>query len=413
MLKEHFYKDAQNNSSGPLEGVKVLEATIEAAGPYAGMVLADLGSENIKVEMPGVGDPSRAYLPFVNGAEHLEAGTWYLCPNRNKKGITINLKAPKGQQLFRALAQKVDIIIQNFKPGTMDKWNIGYEHIKEVKPDIIYVSISGYGQYGPCHHKPSYDVVGQAMGGLMHVTGYADGPPLRVGNAIGDSITGWQAAFGALAALLYRRQTGQGQHVDVSQVDTVLYTSDIGLMAQANANFEVRRVGSGHVSGAPYNAYKCKDDYVLIGISSDSQWTRFCKCMGREDLIKDPRTNTPAQRGVNRELVDQLVADWTIEHTVAEIVEMLDKAQLVAAPILDFKEILEHEHFKEREMLSEVEHPLHGRLVSYGIPTKYSRTPSKVRNAAPLLGQHNKEIFTRWLGLKEEELERLKEEGVI
>jgi len=412
MKKEEFYREALPDSKGPLEGIIVLEATTTMAGPMVGMVLADLGAECIKIDQPGVGDMLRYTSPFI-GPKNIETSTFHLTINRNKKNITLNLKAPEGKEIFKRLAQRADIIIENFKPGTMEKWGLGYRQIKEVKPDIIYVSISGYGQYGPHHHKPSYDAVGQAYGGLMSVTGHPDDPPTRCGFGIADTITGWQGAIGCLAALHYRNMTGRGQHIDVSQVDTMVYATDQGIMATANAGYKWRRMGSQHPGAVPYDAYRCKDGYVFIAIALDSHWARFCQIIGREELIDDPRTAHTPERTQNRDFVNQVVSDWVRGHTVAEVTAICDQAGIVACPIMTLEDIIEDRHLQEREMVVDILHPVVGKTKITGIPIKYSLTPAKHRRPAPLLGQHNQEIYHGWLGISQKELDILREKKVI
>lgn len=413
MKKEEFYKESIPGSVGPLEGIKILEGTHNAAGPIAGMVLADLGAESIKIDQPGIGDIERYIPPFVNSESELDRSILYLTFNRNKKNITLNLRLHEGQEIFKQLAKHVDIVIENYKPGTMNKWGLGYEDIKKVKPDIIYTSLSGFGQFGPNSHRPSYDAVAQAMGGLMNVTGYPDGPPTRAGYGLGDDLAGWQSALASIAALVYRMKTGKGQHVDISQQDTILYCSDFGIMATANANYLWQRMGSTVSVIAPYNTYKCKDDYVFIAVTLDRDWGKLCQIMGREDLIDDPRTKTIDDRVKNLALVDESVNDWTKDRTVAEVVKILDGAQIVVAPILNFHQILEDEHIGEREMVAEVKHPAAGRLKLQGVASKFSLTPAKVRAPAPMLGQHNDEIYGTLLGLSMAKIAELRERGVI
>jgi len=414
MRKEEFYQDALPDSVGPLTGVRVLEATHNAAGPFAGTLLADLGAESIKIDQPVVGDVARRVPPFVESSSPLEASTLYLSINRNKKGITLNLKPEGGKKLFKELVKQVDIVIENYKPGTMEAWGLGYQALIKVKPDIIYTSISGYGQFGPNHKKPSYDAIAQAMGGLMSVTGYPDGPPLRTGYGFGDDLAGWQGAIASIAALYYKRLTGKGQRIDISQQDTIVYCSAWGIMGAVNAGHIWPREGNTVRILAPYNTYKCKDDnYVFIAVVLESHWQKLCRLMGREELINDPKTNSPSARAERGEFVDNIVEEWTMKHTVQEVVEILDKEQIVVAPILDFKQILEDEHIKQREMVVEVEHQAANKLKLYGVATKYSLTPARIRMPAPMLGQHNQEIYKGLLELGDRELLQLAEQGII
>jgi crotonobetainyl-CoA:carnitine CoA-transferase CaiB-like acyl-CoA transferase len=413
MKKEEFYKDAIPNSVGPLEGLKILEATQNFAGPNAGTVLADLGAESIKIDQPGMGDALRHLPPFLNPEYEFETGCQHLSINRNKRNITLSFKHPEGKEIFKQLAAKVDIIIENFKPGTMDGWGLGYQDIKAVKQDIIYVSISGFGQYGPNHKRPSYAPVGTCTGGLVYVTGQSDGPPTRPGFGLGDSLAGWQGAMGALAALYYRNTTGKGQHVDVSQVDTILYLSESGISLAANLNTSWERIGSAHPLAAPCNLYECQDGYVFIGIILDSHWARFCRIMGREDLIDDPRSKSTKERTLNRPFVDEAITYWTKKKNVKDVVNALVEDQLVVAPVYNFFQIIEDEHIRERDMIAEVEHPQAGRMKLYGTAPKFSVAPTAIRRPAPNSGQHNEEIYGQFLGFGREKLAEIKERGVI
>ncbi|MBI2876110.1 MAG: CoA transferase [Candidatus Tectomicrobia bacterium] len=414
MKKEEFYREVVPNSKGPLEGIKILEATNNAAGPFSGMLMVDLGAESIKCDLPGRGDASRYLPPLVPGIPMGESSPLHLTINRNMKNITLDFRTPKGREIFKELARRVDIVVENFKAGTMAKWGLGYEDIRAVKPDIIYTSISGFGQFGPNHYRPSYDAVGQAAGGLMAITGHPDGPPTRVGYGLGDDLAGWQGAMASLAALLYRKRTGKGQHIDISQQDPFIYCSDFGITAAANAGYVWKRMGNEVPVLSPYNAYLCQDGkYVFIGTPLQNHWERLCRRMGREDLIGDPRLDGPAMRAENRKLVNEAVSRWTATLTSEEVVAALDEEQLVVARIMDFPTIIRDPHLREREMVVEVEHPLYGQLTTYGPATKFSRTPGGVRTHAPLLGQHNEEIYGGMLGLSAEEIAGLKGEKVI
>jgi crotonobetainyl-CoA:carnitine CoA-transferase CaiB-like acyl-CoA transferase len=415
MKKEEFYQEVIPGSKGPLEGVKILEATKAAAGPFAGMLLADLGAESIKIELPGTGDPTRIGIPRVAGTSELDRGTLYLTINRNKKCVTLDLHKPEGQEIFRLLAQNVDVVIQNYKPGTMEGWGLGYKDIRKVKSDIIYTSVSGFGQYGPYHHLPGYDTVGQAMGGIMHINGYPETPPTRTGNAIVDNLTGWQAAFATLAALHCRSKTGAGQHVDVSLLDSALYTTDIGIMAAANADFKWTRNGSSHPVLGNFGRTPpvCKDGYLVMVVTLDSHWARLCRIIGREDLITDPRTCNRILRAQNGDLLNEVIENWTRGKTVKEAVEILNREGIVATPIYDFDQILADEHIQERGMIADVEHPASGKLKLFGVPAKFSKTPGSVRMPSPMLGQHNEEIYRNWLGFSPEKMKKLNTEGII
>ncbi len=414
MTRDDFYAKANPASKGPLEGIRVLEATNYGAGPFCGTVLADFGAESVKIEMPNAGDPVRALGPFIDGKQTIESGAWYLSINRNKKCITLDLRQPEGQQIFRELAKQADIVVENFTPGVMAGWHLGYQDIAKIKPDIIYVSVSGFGQFGPLSHRKGFDPVAQAMGGIMSVTGEKGGRPLRAGFALADDLAGWMGAMAAMAALHHRGRTGEGQHIDSSLVDSILYASDSGIMGAANAGHVAPRYGSGAQGAAPLNTFPCRDNrHAFLHAVFDAGWRSLCNEMGRPDLITDPRTVNLTARGENEAFVNATVSEWTQQRTVEEVVAASERAGFVASPILDFSEICEEPHFLERESVAQFEHPLHGQMKSYGVGPKFSRTPAKVRHAAPQLGQHNDEVYANALGYSKEKIEQLRAAGVI
>lgn len=414
MTRDDFYAMAKPGSKGPLEGIRVLEATNYGAGPFCGTVLADFGAESIKVEMPKAGDPVRALGPFVGGKPGMETGAWYLSINRNKKCITLDLHRPEGQAIFRELAQQADIVVENFTPGVMAGWGLGYDDIAKIKSDIIYVSVSGFGQFGPLSHRKGFDPVAQAMGGIMSVTGEKGGSPLRAGFALADDLAGWMGAMAAMAALHHRGRTGEGQQIDSSLVDSILYASDSGIMAAANAAHIAPRYGSGAVGAAPLNTFPCRDNrHAFVHAVFDHGWRGLCNEIGRPELIDDPRTCNLAARGENEDFVNATVTEWTQRHTVEEVVAASERGGFVASPILDFAEICEEPHFLERESVARFEHPLHGPMKAYGVGPKFSRTPAKVRHAAPQLGQHNEDVYAGVLGYSKEKIEQLRAAGVI
>lgn len=408
-----FYRYARRDGAGPLAGIRVLEATHYGAGPFCGMVLADFGAESIKVEPPE-GDAIRLLSPFVGGERGAENGVWHQSINRNKKGITLDLRRPRGQALFRDLARQADIVVENHTPGVMAGWGLAYADLAALKPDLIYVSVSGFGQFGPLAGRRGFDPVAQAMSGLMSVTGEPGGRPLRAGFALGDDLSGWIGAMGAMAALWHRAATGEGQHIDASLVDALLYASDMGVMAAANAGHVLQREGAGAEGAAPLNGYATRDgQHVFIHGVFDKAWAGLCAAMQRDDLVDDPRTASVAARGEHRAFVDAVVTDYAARHTVDAIVAQAQRHGFVAAPVLDFDAVTREPHFRERESVTEVEHPLHGALMLQGVGPKLSRTPARVRSAAPTLGQHNAEVYGGLLGLDASALQALAADGII
>lgn len=416
MKKSDFYKDAHSDGHGPLAGIRVLEATNYGAGPICGMVLSDLGAESIKCELPHSGDPIRAWPPYVAGSDgkDLWSGAWGLTFNRGKRAVTLDFRKPEGQELFRRLAQHADVVVENFTPGTMARWGLGYADLRAVKPDLIYVSISGFGQWGPLRDKRGLDPIGQSMGGVMASTGEPDGPPLRVGFAIADNMSGWMGAMGALAALHYRRRSGRGQWVDASLIDAMLTTSDVKLMGVANADYQIKRTGNGTDLGAPLDLYRCADGrWLYVHALYDHLWRRLCDAIGRPELKDDERTRDWAGRAANIPFVNEAVGGWTAAHALEEAMAVLDAAGVTCAPVLSFPEILATEHYRERESVLEMTHPKYGPLTHYGYPAKFSRTPARPRGVAPALGQDNDAIYGELLGLSAQKRADLSARGVI
>ncbi|MCG2635345.1 MAG: CoA transferase [Gammaproteobacteria bacterium] len=412
--KADFYKNANPDSSGPLSGVTILEATIAAAGPICATILCDLGAESVKCEDPGAGDMMRQFPPFIGGKADRNAAAWYNSINRGKRAVTLDLRSAEGQALFRRLAKDVDIVVENFTPGTMAAWNLGYDQIAEINPDVIYISISAFGQWGPYSERKGFDPVAQAMTGLMSVTGESDGLPLRTGTVIADNMAGWQGAIGGLAALTHRNATGQGQYVDVSMADAMLNATDFGIMAAANAGFKWQRQGNAIAIGAPMNVYQASDErYVYVIAHLNAHWERLCAVMGRQALIADERTKDHFTRAKHRVFVDAQISSWISELTADDALAQLEQGGVTAAPVLDFSEVAELPQYREHDSVVEIPHPDLGSLVTYGVATKYSHTPASVRGPAPKHGQHNQEIYGDQLGLAEGELDKLKSDGVI
>jgi crotonobetainyl-CoA:carnitine CoA-transferase CaiB-like acyl-CoA transferase len=412
--KADFFAEARTDSHGPLTGIRVLEATNYASGPVCGMIMSDLGAESIKCEMPGAGDPNRFVPPFIKDQRDGESSVVFGSINRGKRSVTLDFRKPEGQALFRRLAAMADIVIENFSPGTMAAWGLGYKDIFAVKPDIIYVSISGFGQFGPLSHRKGFDPVGQAMGGLMSVTGEAGGRPLRAGTVIADDMAGWQAAIGALAALHHRSQTGEGQWSDACLTDSQLYATSFGIMAAAECDYIWQRAGNAIGSGAPMNTYQTADGHWLNIFSPfDKPWQALCGVMGKPDVASYPRCVDWAARTANTEFVDLEVAAWVATQTADQAEAALEAADVVAARVMDFGEIVKFPHYHERDMIVKAEHPQHGPVTHFGVGTKHSRTPGGVRRAAPLLGEHNAEVYGKELGLNAAELGELKAKKII
>ncbi len=391
-----------------LEGIKVLDLSRALAGPYCTMMLADMGAEVIKLEMPGRGDDSRSWgPPFVEGES-----AYFMSINRNKKSITLNMKSDKSTGIIHKLIKQSDVLVENFRPGAMERLGLGYEQVKAMNPRIIYCSISGFGQDGPYRMLPGFDQVLQGMGGLMSITGELGGPPIKVGVAIADISGGMFASNGILVALYNREKTGKGQMVDVSLLDSQI----AWLTYRAGAYFASGEVpqpmGSGHPVIVPYQAFKSKDVFVNIAVGNDQLWERFCKAVGLENVMNDPKFATNAKRVENREEIVKIISDLIVTKDGEEWLKILTDAGVPCGPIYTVDKIFADPQVLHREMVKELDHPKAGKIKVTGIPIKLSDTPGEVETAPPVLGQHTQEVLTE-LGYSDKDLEKLKQEKVI
>lgn len=396
-------------TEGALKGIRVLDLTRVLAGPFCTMMMADMGAEVIKIEVPGSGDDSRQFAPFINGES-----AYYMNLNRNKKGITLNLKDPEGKQLFLELVKKCDFVIENYRPGTMEKLGLGYEVLSGVNPGIIYGCISGFGHYGPYKDRAGYDIIGQAMGGLMSTTGWPGGEPTRTGTAMGDVLGGLSLCIGLLAALRNKDLTGKGQVVDVALVDSVVASLEIINQIYLATGKIPERIGNRYESVYPYDSFKAKDGSLVIGCGNDKLWTELCKVMGKQELAKDERFDKNPKRVQRHAEVKPLVEEWTLTKTIDEAVEILLAAGIPAAPINTIERVVKDPHIAEaREMFVDIEHPKAGKIKITGSHLKFSRNKVSVKKPSPLLGQHNREIYAGLLNLSETKFKELEEKKII
>jgi CoA:oxalate CoA-transferase len=393
----------------PLENIKVLDLTRVLAGPYCTMLLSDLGAEVVKVEMPGCGDDSRTFGPFVNGKS-----LYFVSINKEKKSISLNLKSEKGKQIIREMVKKFDVVVENFRPGTMEKLGLGYEDLKQINPRIIYAASSGFGHTGPYAPKASYDILAQAMGGIMSITGWPDTPPTRVGMSLGDISAGMFLTIGILAALNQRNSTGEAQKVDVSMLDC-----QIAMLENAITRYQVEGVspkplGNRHPTIAPFQAYKASDDYFVIAVGNDTLWQKFCHAILRPQFVCDPRFKTNALRSANVNLLEEELSKIFSTRTAAEWVKIIDEAGVPCSPINKVDKILENPQLIARNMLVELNDSHAGKIKIAGNPVKISSLPEcETRLPAPEIGEHNLEVFAQYLGLTASDLEILANEGVI
>ena len=392
---------------GALSDIKVLDLTRVLAGPYATMVLADHGAEIIKIEQPEKGDDSRAYGPYKNGES-----AYFMSLNRNKESITLNLKTPEGKEILKELVKKVDVLVENFRPGTMEKLGLGYEVLKEINSRLIYASSTGYGQTGPYSQRPAYDAVVQAMGGIMSITGQADGVPTRVGTSIGDIAAGLFCAIGILAALQERARSGLGQMVDVAMLDC-----QVAILENAISRYEFtgeipRPIGNRHPSIVPFETFNTLSDPIMVAAGNDRLWATLCELM-ELDIACDPRYATNPQRNEHYAELRPILAEKFMTKTAEEWQPMFDKAGIPSGPINTVDKVVKNEQVVAREMILEVEHPVAGTTRVPGIPIKLSRTPGEIRMAAPVLGADTEKLLNQYLGLTSDQVAELREKQVI
>lgn len=376
-----------------LEGLKVLDFTRVYSGPYCTMLLADLGAEVIKVEAVGKGDDTRMIYPIKNG----ESG-YFAYLNRGKKSIALDLKSPAGKETALELAKWADVIVENFSAGTIAKLGLSYDDVKEVNPQIVYASISGFGQTGPYSKKAAYDAVAQAMGGMAYLTGYPEGDPVKVGPAISDAATGVHTAVAILSALLYKGRTGEGQYIDMAMMDTVFSMLENSVPIMTMLGINPQRIGNSNPGSAPYNMYRSKDVGVFIATANDSLFQRLIGVMGCPELMEDPRFNSNPNRKHHEKAIDALVEQWTLCHTGAEIVSMLDAVGVPVAIAKSVEELIADPQLLSRDMLVEHILPKAGPVKFPGNPLKLQKTPPDVSRRAPLLGEHTEEILRQILG---------------
>jgi CoA:oxalate CoA-transferase len=389
--------------AGPLKGVRVLDMTWALAGPYCTMVLCDLGAEVIKVESPDGGDPSRKSLPFIEGVS-----SYFLSVNRGKKSVAVNLRHPQGKEIVLALANQSDVLVENFRPGVMDRLGLGYGALRETNPRIIYAACSGFGQKGPYAHRPAYDVVVQGMGGTLSITGEAGGPPVRVGFSIGDIGGGIFTALGVLAALHERELSGQGQMVDISMLD-----GQIALLENAFARFfatgEVpQRIGTRHPLRTPFQAFPTQDGHIVLAAGEERFWQRLCQVINRPDLLRDERFKDNPSRTRNHDQLEPILKEITQTKKTAEWVALMDKNDIPCGPVNSIDQVVNDPHTAAREMITEVEHSKAGRLKVVNSPLKLSRTPVKIERACPELGEHTEEVLQNLLGFSQEKITELR-----
>ncbi len=385
----------------------MLDLTRVLSGPYATMILADMGAEIVKVEQPGAGDDSRGFGPYQNGES-----AYFMSINRNKSSITLNLKHPKGKEILLQLVKQVDVLVENFRPGTMERLGLGYETLSQINPGLVYAAISGFGHTGPYSTRPAYDGVVQAMGGIMSITGEKGGQPTRVGPSIGDLAAGMYGAIGILTALFHRERTGKGQVVDVAMLDC-----QVSLLENAIARYVVSGeiptpAGNRHSSIVPFEPFATLDSEIMVAAGNDSLWQKLCVVLAKPDLANDERFITNPLRNRHYDELRPILAEVFTRKTTDEWCEMLDKAGVPNGPINTVDKVVMDPQVLAREMIVETEHPTAGKLRMPGVPVKLSVTPGSVRKAAPTLGQDTQQILGA-LGYSEQQIAQLRADGAI
>jgi succinyl-CoA---D-citramalate CoA-transferase len=405
--------DRERGGPGPLAGVRLIELGMLLAGPFAGRLLGDMGAEVIKVEPPGKPDPLRDW----GHARYRDRSLWWPVQSRNKKCITLNLREPKGQELLLELVRVADALSENFRPGTLERWNLGYDRLSEVNPGIVVARISGYGQTGPYAERAGFASVAEAMGGLRYINGFPDEPPPRTGISLGDSLAAMFAVQGILAALYHRDVLGdgRGQVIDVSLMEASFSLLESAVPEYDRLGIVRQPAGTGLKGVAPSNIFKSKDGkWVVIAANQDNVFRRLCDAMGQPDLAEDPRFSTHLARGENQQEIERIVGEWSALLDAREIYTLLNEHGVVCGPIYTIADIFDDPQFKARDMLVEHVDPDFGSYIGPGIVPKFSATPGRLRWSATWdVGSHNEEIYCGLVGLSESELYELKREGVV
>jgi crotonobetainyl-CoA:carnitine CoA-transferase CaiB-like acyl-CoA transferase len=392
--------------NGPLDGVRVLELCQVMAGPTCGMLLADLGADVVKVEKLPSGDDTRSYdRPQVNGESAA-----FLAMNRNKRSIALDLKHPQGQSVLKRMVADADVLVENFRKGTLEKFGLGYDALKAINPRLIYCAITGYGRTGPYADKGGFDLIAQGISGLMSITGEPGQEPVKCGPPVCDVNAGMLGALGIIAAYVHRLKTEAGQMVDTSLLEAGIHTTFWHSAIFLATGVSPEPTGSAHVLSAPYQAFRTRDGWVTIGGANPANWERLARMMGLPDLVTEPRFRTNADRMQNRAALIEILSEKTRERTTEELVAALDAAGIPAGPVNRIGEMLADPHVLAREMVVETEHPVAGPTKALGVPVKLSRTPGSVRRPAPLLGQHTREVL-REAGFRDSEIDALVESG--
>ena len=394
--------------AGPLKGIRVLDLTRILAGPYASMILRDLGAEVIKIEQPVVGDEARGIGPFKN-----DFSLYFMSINRGKKSLTLNLKSHSGKEIFVDLVKQSDVLVENFRPGAMKRLGLNYETLKKHRPSLLYAACSGFGQTGPYAGRGAYDMIIQGMGGIISITGEPDRPPVRVGTSISDLTAALFTAIGILSALRHRDQTGEGQLIDVGMLDCQVAILENALVRYLSTGEVPQPLGRRHPTITPFEAFESADGYVVIAMGNNVLWKKFCDHVNQPELVDDERFCTNALRTEHHDELFPILAEIMRQRSTEQWVTALEEIGVPCGPVNTVDKVATDPQVLAREMIVEVEHEVTGTVGIPGIPIKLSETPGRVDAPAPNLGEHTEEILTGLLGLGSDEVDRLKQQGVV
>lgn len=394
--------------AGPLDGLKVLDLTRVLAGPYATMLLSDLGAEVIKIEQPEIGDESRNFGPFRNGFS-----LYFMSVNRGKRSVTLNLKTERGITIFKELVSQCDILVENFRPGTMKKFGLDYEMLAVDNPSLIYAACSGFGQTGPLAQHGAYDMIIQGMGGIISITGEPDGPPIRVGTSISDITAALFTTIGILSALHQRNISGKGQFVDVAMLDSLVAILENAVVRYFATDEIPQPLGSRHPAITPFEVFESADGHIIIAIGNDTLWSKFCEHIKQKRLISDPRFCSNAERTANHSELFPILSEIMRQRTTNEWLVTLEKIGVPCGPINTIDKVVNHPQVQAREMITKVFHQITGAVEVPGLPIKLSETPGNVEVPAPDLGEHTDEVLTDMLRITPEEIAKLRQNGIL